>query len=71
MTFSEYMNTLPDLKKEAIEKLSKECCVTTTTVYRWISGEIIPDALKRKTIAGVLNIDEKELFPKLNNNGMH
>lgn len=65
MTFSEYMNTLPDLKKEAIKKLSKECCVTTTTVYRWISGEIIPDALKRKTIARLLSKDEKELFPNV------
>ena len=71
VSHSAAIDTEDDLKKEAIEKLSKECCVTTTTVYRWISGEIIPDALKRKTIAGVLNIDEKELFPKLNNNGMH
>lgn len=70
MTFNEYMNTLPNLKKETIEKLSKACCVTTTTVYRWISGEITPDALKRKTIAECLSINEDELFPKLKNNGM-
>lgn len=65
MTFSEYINGLPNLKKQAIENIAAECCVTVITVYRWISGEIVPDALKRKTIARLLSKDEKELFPNV------
>lgn len=67
MVFSEYINSLPgrsNPKVEIIMKIAEACCVNRETVYRWATGEFMPDALKRRTIAELLQIPEEELFPK-------
>jgi transcriptional regulator with XRE-family HTH domain len=66
MVFSEYMNSLPNMKVDMIHKISQECLVSEMSVYRWISGSAKPDALKRKTISKVLGIPENDLFPEDN-----
>lgn len=66
MVFSEYINSLPgrsNPKVDVIEKIASACFVNKSTVYRWASGEFVPDALKRRTIAQLLSIPEEELFP--------
>ena len=67
MTFGEYINSLStekiSEKKRKIVEISKACCVTEIQIYNWTAGRTTPDALKRKTIAGMLNMPEEELFP--------
>lgn len=69
MTFSDYMNSLStekvSEKKRKIAEVAEACVVTEVQVYNWIAGRATPDALKRKTIAGVLNIPESDLFPNM------
>ena len=69
MTFEDYMNSLStekvSEKYRKISEVSDACMVTRAQVYNWIAGRATPDALKRKTIAGVLNIPEDELFPNV------
>jgi len=64
MVFSEYMNSLPNMKVGMIKKISQECLVSEMSVYRWIAGSVKPDALKRKTISRILRIPEDDLFPE-------
>lgn len=69
MVFSEYMKSLskkpgPSEKQSAIKKLSEATCKSVLTVYAWIRGDQVPDALTQKVISGVLNIPVDELFPK-------
>lgn len=45
--------------------LTKLCRVNESTVYRWLRGDFVPDALKRKVISEYLNIPEKELWPNV------
>lgn len=66
MVFSEYIESLPERsnpKTEVIHRIADACCVTVSTVYRWIGGSIQPDGLKRRTIAEILCRPESELFP--------
>lgn len=63
MNFKEYVNLLPNQRIELISELAKLCRVNESTVYRWLRGDFIPDALKRKVISDYLNISEKELWP--------
>ena len=69
MTFSDYMNSLStekvSEKNRKVSELAEACIVTKVQVYNWIAGRATPDALKRKTISGVLNIPEGELFPNV------
>ena len=66
MVFSEYIDSLPgrsNPKMDVINKIAEACFVNRSTVYRWASGDFIPDALKRKAISELLRIPESELFP--------
>lgn len=63
MNFKEYVNSLPNQRIELISELAKLCRVNESTVYRWLRGDFIPDALKRMVISDYLNISEKELWP--------
>lgn len=63
MVFSEYMNSLPNVKQETINMLAELTCSSVMTVYRWINGSVTPPPLKQKIIAGYLKISVKELFP--------
>ena len=65
MEFKEYVNSLPNQRNEVIAQLAIRCRVTSVTVYRWLRGDFIPDALKRKVIAEYLQICEKELWPNV------
>lgn len=67
MVLKEYYNSLADRttppKKEFREKIASACGVTEMTVFRWISGEIVPDKLKREKIAEIAGIQVQQLFP--------
>lgn len=65
MEFKEYVNSLPNQRNEVIAQLAIRCRVTSVTVYRWLRGDFIPNALKRKVIAEYLQISEKELWPNV------
>lgn len=65
MEFKEYVNSLSNQRNEVIAQLAIRCRVTSVTVYRWLRGDFIPDALKRKVIAEYLQISEKELWPNV------
>lgn len=68
MVFKDYMNSLSNVavseKRLKIREIAKATCTSELTVYAWISGRQTPNALTRKTISGVLNIPEDELFPE-------
>lgn len=63
MEFKEYVNSLPNQRDEVISQLTILCRVSSTTVYRWLRGDFVPDPLKRKVIADYLQMPEKELWP--------
>ena len=62
MEFKEYVKSLPNQRNEVMTDLAKLCRVSNITVYRWLRGDFVPDALKRKVISEYLNIPEKELW---------
>ncbi len=63
MDFKEYVNSIPNQRDELKTKLAILCRVSNITVYRWLRGDFIPDALKRKIIADYLGKSEEELWP--------
>lgn len=67
MVFSEYMNSLPNMKVEEIKKIAGLTSSTEITVYRWIAGTIDPPLVKKKIIAEYLSKPLEELFPNTNN----
>lgn len=68
MTLKDYYEKLPDWhsapKIQFRDQLVKECGVSVMTVYRWFSGECVPDKLKREKVAELTGIPVEELFPK-------
>lgn len=64
-TLQDYFGTLSEKspKRQMIEKIADECGVSLMTVYRWISGEVVPDKLKKEKIAEITGIAVDELFP--------
>jgi len=66
MALKEYYERLGERstpKKEFREKVAAGCGVTEMTVFRWLSGEIVPDKLKREKIAEIADAPLEELFP--------
>ena len=66
MTLREHYDKLVALKtpaQEFREGVAEACGVTEKTVYSWLSGEIIPEKLKREKIAELTGIPADELFP--------
>jgi len=59
----------PTPQREFRAKIATECGVSEMTVYRWLSGEIIPDKLKREKVADVTGISVNDLFPNLLQDG--
>lgn len=53
----------PDPYSIAFDEVVQQTGVSAPTVYRWLSGESIPDKLQRKVIAEILKTDVKELWP--------
>lgn len=66
MVFTDYMNSLPNVKIETINKLAEMTCSSVMTVYRWINGSVTPPPLKQKIIAEYLKMDVQELWPDEN-----
>ena len=64
MVFSEYVNGLPNVRIDTINKLAEITSSTTMTVYRWINGSINPPMVKKKIIANFLGKEIKELWPE-------
>ena len=71
MVFSEYINSLPNVKAslpnvkaEEINKIAELTCSSVTSVYRWISGDAEPPMVKKKIIAEYLGKSVDELFPE-------
>ena len=51
MLFSEYVNSLPNLKVEEIKKIAELTCSSTISVYNWVAGKTEPPLVKKKIIA--------------------
>jgi len=52
-------------KQEFRETIAAACGVAPSTVMRWVSGEIIPEKLKREKVAEILKINVEILWPNL------
>ena len=71
VTLSEYYKQLRDApapQRDFREKIARACGVSDMTVYRWLSGEIVPEKLKREKIAEITGLTVDELFPNLPTN---
>ena len=66
MNLPEYYKQLSQSPREFRQKLATECGVSEMTVFRWLSGEVVPDKLKRERIAEIAGVPVEELFPNLN-----
>ena len=64
MAFSDYINSLPNQREEAIKKIAEITYSDISSVYRWINGKATPPAIKQKAIAEYFNMSIEELFPK-------
>lgn len=69
MVFNEYVNSLPNVKQEMINKLAEITSSTTMTVYRWLNGSVNPPLVKKKIIAEYLKKDIEELWPESREGG--
>lgn len=65
MVFSEYMESLPNLKVDTVNEIAKLTCSSTVSVYNWISGRSEPPTLKKRIIADYLGKSVEELFPPI------
>ena len=66
MKLNDYYKQLRDQpapQREFREKIAAACGVSEMTVYRWLSGEIVPEKLKREKIAEITGLPVEELFP--------
>ena len=68
-TFRELYDTLPQKtavapKSEFINRIAKITCKSTKTVYCWLAGVQVPDALAQSVIEKELKVPASVLFPK-------
>jgi transcriptional regulator with XRE-family HTH domain len=63
--YYEKIGELPTPKKEFREKVAESCGVTEMTVFRWISGKIIPEKLTREKLSEITGLSVEELFPNI------
>lgn len=68
MALKEYYQSLEEEspRSKFRKRIIHECGVARLTAYRWLSGEITPEKLKRDKIAEVSGLSVEELFPSLN-----
>lgn len=64
MTFSDYINSLPNQRQDTIKKIAEITCSSRNVVYRWLNGSIEPPLVKKKIISEVLRIPVEVLFPE-------
>lgn len=68
MALKEYYEDLRSIAAPADDfrkKIAEECGVSEKSVFRWLSGEVVPDKLKRRAIASIAGMREEELFPNV------
>ncbi len=63
MLFTEYMNSLPDIKSDTMRKIAVLTSSSMASVYRWVNGTSCPPLVKQKIIADFLNMNTEDLFP--------
>lgn len=51
-------------REKVVADLSEITMSSTSTVYRWINGQVIPPPLKQRLIADYFGKTVEELFPK-------
>jgi hypothetical protein len=66
MTLTDYFSAIEERKRILINMIADETLSSTSTVYRWISGEIDPPPLKKRIISEIIGLPESELFPVKN-----
>lgn len=67
MKFTEIANSLRDERREFIKTVVDATGVYHSTVLKWISGEMTPNARNRQIIAEALNTSVNTLFPEHEN----
>lgn len=71
MDFKTYYSKLREVKnyktpkQEFRETIARACGVAPSTVMRWVSGEIIPEKLKREKVSELLEIPVDQLWPNI------
>lgn len=68
MVFKDYIDSLPNVRLDTINKIAEVTCSSKVTVYRWMAGDIEPPMIKKKAIAEYLGMSIEELFPITKNN---
>lgn len=68
MVFKDYVDSLPNVRLETINKIAELTYSSKVTVYRWLSGDIEPPMVKKKVIAEYIGMSVEELFPTTKNN---
>lgn len=66
MVFRDYMDSLPNVRLETINKIAELTYSSKMTVYRWLAGDIEPPMIKKKAIAEYIGKSVEELFPSRN-----
>lgn len=67
MVFKDYVDSLPNVRLETINKIAELTYSSKVTVYRWLSGDIEPPMVKKKVIAEYIGMSVEELFPTTKN----
>lgn len=66
MELKEYYESLRNHQMKFRMKIQNDCGVTATSVYRWVTGDVIPGSkLVRDKIAEITGIPVDELFPEI------
>ncbi len=64
MVFKDYVDSLPNVRLDTINKIAEITCSSKVTVYRWLAGDFEPSMLKKKVIADFIGKSVEELFPE-------
>lgn len=64
MVFKDYVDSLPNVRLDTINKIAEITCSSKVTVYRWLAGAIDPPMIKKKVIADFIGKPVEELFPE-------
>jgi transcriptional regulator with XRE-family HTH domain len=68
MVFRDYVDSLPNVRLETINKIAELTYSSKMTVYRWLAGDIEPPMIKKKAIAEYIGKSVEELFPTTKTN---
>lgn len=67
MVFKDYIDSLPNVRLDTINKIAEVTCSSKVTVYRWMAGDVEPPMIKKKIIAEYIGKSVEELFPTTKN----